>query len=379
MIDMNGRIGFDETHAMHRESARRFLDRHAAPYLDKWEAEGISTKAFWRAAGEAGMLCASVPEQYGGPGLDVSYDLVLVEEQSYLNCPVGLSLQSLITAPYLMHYGSDYLKERYLPKMVSGEIASAIAMTEPNGGSDLKNLRTSARLDGDHYVINGSKLYISNGQLADVVFVAARTGGEGSRGISLILVDADTPGFKRGRNLDKIGLNAADTSELFFTDVRVPAANLLGEEGRGFHYMMSELPQERLLIALGAQAQAQRAFDEAVRFTKERKAFGQTVFEFQNTRFTLADLAAKLQVGWAHLDWCRMQHLQGRLTNEQASAAKLWHAELVWQVADAALQMHGGAGYMNEYPIARLWRDARIHRIHGGSNEIMKEIISRKI
>ncbi|MEO8723755.1 MAG: acyl-CoA dehydrogenase family protein, partial [Sphingobium sp.] len=312
-------------------------------------------------------------------GLDISYDLVFLEEIGYINAPVGVSLQSLITAPYLLHYGSEELKARYLPGMISGEIITALGMTEPGGGSDVKNLRTTARRDGDHYVINGSKLYISNGLLSDLVFLAVRTGDEGAKGVSLILVEADSPGFERGRNLDKIGLHGADTSELFFNDVRVPVSNLLGEEGHGFRYMMSELGQERLALSTSAQAQAQRAFDEAVRFVKERKAFGKPIFDFQNTRFTLADMAARLQVGWAHLDWARIQHLQGLLTSEQAAASKLWHSENVWHIVDAALQLHGGAGYMNEYPIARLWRDTRIHRIHGGTSEIMKEVISRKV
>jgi len=379
MLDVSGRMGFEDSHAQFRDSVRRFLAREAEPYLDQWEAEGITSRAFWRAAGEAGLLCSSMPEAYGGVGLDISYDLVFLEELFYINAPVGVSLQSLITAPYLLNYGSEELKARYLPGMISGQIVTALGMTEPGGGSDVKNLRTTARRDGDHYVINGSKLYISNGLLSDLVFLAVRTGEEGAKGVSLILVEADTPGFERGRNLDKIGLHGADTSELFFNDMRVPVSNLLGEEGQGFRYMMSELGQERLAISTSAQAQAQRAFDEAVRFVKERTAFGQPIFEFQNTRFTLADMATRLQVGWAHLDWARMRHLQGLLRSEEAAAAKLWHSENLWHIVDAALQLHGGAGYMNEYPIARLWRDARIHRIHGGTSEIMKEVISRKI
>ena len=379
MLDTTSRQGFDESHEQYRATVRKFLAKEAVPYLDEWEAKGVSSKAFWRAAGEAGLLCSSMPEQYGGVGLDVSYDLLFVEELFYINCPVGLSLQSLITAPYLLNYGSEELKARYLPGMIGGEIITAIGMTEPGGGSDVKNLRTTARRDGDDYVINGSKLYISNGQLCDLVFLAVRTGGEGAKGVSLILVEADSPGFERGRNLDKIGVHGADTSELFFNDVRTPVSNLLGEEGQGFRYMMSELGQERLTISTAAQAQAQRAFDEAVGFVKARTAFGQPIFQFQNTRFVLADMAARLQAGWAHLDWARNRHLQGLLTPEEAAASKLWHSENVWQIVDAALQLHGGAGYMNEYPIARLWRDTRLHRIHGGTSEIMKEVVSRKL
>ncbi|AOH85864.1 acyl-CoA dehydrogenase [Sphingomonas panacis] len=379
MLDTRKRTGFDESHEQYRETVRKFIAREVEPYLDTWEADEITSKAFWRAAGNAGLLCTSMPEEYGGAGLDVSYDLIFQEELFYVNAPVGVSLQSLITAPYLLRYGSDELKARYLPGMVSGEIISALGMTEPGGGSDVKSLRTTARRDGDHYVVNGSKLYISNGLLCDLVFLAVRTGEEGAKGVSLLLVEADSPGFERGRNLDKIGLKGADTSELFFNDVRVPVSNLLGEEGQGFRYMMSELGQERLGLSIAAQAQAQRAFDEAVRFVKERKAFGTPVFQFQNTRFTLADMSARLQAGWAYLDWARLQLLQGTLTSEEAAASKLWHSETLWHIVDAALQLHGGAGYMNEYPIARLWRDARIHRIHGGTSEIMKEVISRKI
>lgn len=379
MLNTTARQGLDESHDQFRETVRKFLARQAEPYLDQWEKEGITSKEFWRAAGEAGLLCTSMPESYGGVGLDISYDLIFLEELYYLNCPVGVSLQSLITAPYLLHYGSEELKARYLPGMISGSLITALGMTEPGGGSDVKNLRTTARRDGDHYVVNGSKLYISNGLLCDLVFLAVRTGEEGAKGVSLLLVEAASPGFERGRNLDKIGMHGADTSELFFNDVRVPVSNLLGEEGQGFRYMMSELGQERLALSTSAQAQAQRAFDEAVKFVKERKAFGQPVFDFQNTRFTLADMAARLQAGWAHLDWARMRHLEGKLTSEEAAASKLWHSENVWHIVDAALQLHGGAGYMNEYPIARLWRDTRIHRIHGGTSEIMKEIISRRI
>jgi len=253
-------------------------------------------------------------------------------------------------------------------------------MTEPGAGSDLQGVRTTARRDGDDYVISGSKTYITNGQNADVIVVVCKTDPDkGAKGTSLILVEADRPGFKRGRNLDKIGQNSADTSELFFEDVRVPVANCLGEENQGFIYLMKQLPQERLQIAIAAQAGAQRAFDEAVKFTRDRKAFRQTVFDFQNTRFTLGALKAKLQAGWAHVDWCLARHLKGELTAAEASAAKLFHTELQWETCDASLQFHGGAGYMNEYPIARLWRDARVQRIYGGTSEIMKEVVARSI
>jgi alkylation response protein AidB-like acyl-CoA dehydrogenase len=321
-----------------------------------------------------------VPPEYGGLGLDFRYNAIVNEELAYAIAPVGVSVQSDIVTPYLEHYGSEDQKTKWLPRMIAGETVSAIAMTEPGAGSDLQGIRTTARRDGDSYVINGSKTYITNGQHADLVVVVARTNLEaGSKGISLILVESDREGFVRGRNLDKIGQKMADTSELFFNDVRIPVANLLGEEGRGFGYMMSELPQERLAITCATQASAQRAFDEAVAYTKQRAAFGKTVFDFQNTRFVLADMAAKLQVGWAHIDWAIARHVEGKLTTAEASAAKLFHSELQNEICDKALQLHGGAGYMNEYRIARLWRDARITRIYGGTSEIMKEVVARSL
>ena len=379
MLDVSKRTGFDENHQMFRDTVRRFIAKEITPHLDEWEEKGIVSREAWRAAGEAGILCPTMPEEYGGLGLDFSYNNIVNEEISYAGATISYALQSDITAPYLLNYASEELKRKYLPKMIAGEVISAIAMTEPSGGSDLKNLKTTARRDGNHYVINGSKTYITNGQNANVVLVACRTGGEGARGISLVIVEDTDEGFERGRNLDKIGENAADTSELFFRDVRVPITNCVGEENKAFYYMMQDLPQERLTITAGSQASAQRAFDEAVKFTKERKAFGQSVFDFQNTKFVLAGLAAKLQVGWAHLDWCVQRHVAKQYTPEEAAAAKLWHTELLWEVCDAALQLHGGAGYMNEYPIARLWRDARVKRIYGGSSEIMKELVSRVI
>jgi alkylation response protein AidB-like acyl-CoA dehydrogenase len=380
MIDMSARPIFDEDLNLFRDQVRKFLDKALVPNLDRWEEEGIIGRDFWLACGEAGLLCPGVPTEYGGLGLDFRYNAVISEEVFYAGSTSGITLQSDIVADYITHFGSEAQKRHWLPRMVSGEAITAIAMTEPGTGSDLQAVRTTAIRDGDHYVVNGSKTYITNGQSADLIVVVAKTDPtQGAKGISLILVEATRPGFKRGRNLDKIGQNSADTSELFFEDVRVPVANLLGDEGKGFSILMNQLPQERLGIAAQAQAGAQRAFDEGVKFTKERKAFGQTVFDFQNTRFTLAGLKAKLQAGWAHLDWAIARHLEGRLTAAEGSAAKLFHTELQWEVCDASLQLHGGAGYMNEYPIARLWRDARVQRIYGGTSEIMKEVVARTI
>ena len=380
MLDLARRSFHSEDHHLFRDQVRKFFERELIPHLERWEAQGEIDRDFWRKAGDAGLLCATVPEAYGGLGLDFGYNAVIDEELGYAGSSAGIGLHSDIVAPYIVAYGSEPLKQHWLPRMISGETPTAIAMTEPGAGSDLQGIKTSAVRDGDDYVINGSKTYITNGQHAELVIVVAKTDpAGGAKGTSLILVEADRPGFARGRNLDKIGLHGQDTSELFFQDLRVPQSNLLGAEGMGFAYLMNQLPQERLGIAIGAQASAQRAFDEAVKFTKERKAFGRTVFEFQNTRFTLADLAAKLQVGWAHLDWALARHVAGKLSADEASAAKLWHTELQWEVCDAALQLHGGAGYRNEYLIARLWRDARVTRIFGGTNEIMKEVVARGI
>ena len=380
MLDLARRSFHSEDHHLFRDQVRKFFERELIPHLERWEAQGEIDRDFWRKAGDAGLLCATVPEAYGGLGLDFGYNAVIDEELGYAGSSAGIGLHSDIVAPYIVAYGSEPLKQHWLPRMISGETPTAIAMTEPGAGSDLQGIKTSAVRDGDDYVINGSKTYITNGQHAELVIVVAKTDpAGGAKGTSLILVEADRPGFARGRNLDKIGLHGQDTSELFFQDLRVPQSNLLGAEGMGFAYLMNQLPQERLGIAIGAQASAQRAFDEAVKFTKERKAFGRTVFEFQNTRFTLADLAAKLQVGWAHLDWALARHVAGKLSADEASAAKLWHTELQWEVCDAALQLHGGAGYMNEYLIARLWRDARVTRNFGGTNEIMKEVVARGI
>jgi len=380
MLSTQGRTAYTADHAQFRESVRRLLEREYVPNLERWEREGIIDRGFWRVCGEAGILCPNVAEAYGGLGLDFRYNAVIDEEFGYHGTLTGASLQSDITSSYIVHYGSEAQKQRYLPAMISGELITAIAMTEPGAGSDLQGVRTTARRDGDSYVVSGAKTFITNGQTADLVIVVAKTAPDkGAKGVSLILVEADRPGFKRGRNLDKIGCWSADTSELFFEDVRVPAENVLGQENAGFGYLMGQLAQERLSIAICAQAAAQRAFDETVAYTKDRRAFGRAVIEFQNTRFTLADLKAKLQIGWAHLDWALLRHVAGELTAQEASAAKYWHTETQWQIVDAALQLHGGAGYMNEYTIARLWRDARVQRIYGGTSEIMREVVGRAL
>lgn len=380
MLETQKRAIYGPEHEQFRDAVRRFLDREMVPHHARWEEQGVVDRDFWLACGAAGLLCPTVPDEYGGLGLNFLFNAVIDEETGYHGLLMGTSLQSDIAVDYIVHYGSEAQKHTYLPGLITGELVLAIAMTEPDTGSDLQGVKTRAARDGDSYVINGSKTFITNGQTADLVILVTKTDpSAGARGISLILVEADRPGFRRGRNLDKIGQHSSDTSELFFDDVRVPAENLLGEEGAGFAYLMSQLPQERLSLAVCAQAAAQRAFDEAVAYTKRRKAFGKTVFDFQHSRFVLSDMKAQLQIGWAHLDWALQRHVLGELTAAEASAAKYWHTEMQWRVVDAALQLHGGSGYMNETTIARLWRDARVQRIYGGTSEIMREIISRSI
>jgi acyl-CoA dehydrogenase len=378
MLQRDGSHLFDADHRAFRDSVRRFIERKFTPRIVEFEEAGAVSRDFWQAAGEAGMLCPSLPDAYGGPGLDFRFNAILNEELTYALMADSVTLQSDITMPYLLRYGSDALKDRWLPPMLVGDAIAAIAMTEPSAGSDLQGIRTTAQRDGDDFIINGSKTYITNGQNADIVLTVCKTDPSlGAKGTSLILVEADRPGFSRGRNLDKVGQWMADTSELFFNDVRVPASNVIGEVNRGFIYLVSDLPQERLSISITAQTAAQRAYDEAVSFVRDRTAFGRKVIDFQNTRFMLADMKAKLQVGWAHLDWAIARHINGELTAEEAAAAKYWHTEMQWEACDAALQLHGGAGYMNEFPIARIWRDARVRRIYGGTSEIMRELIGR--
>lgn len=378
MIETISRPIFDAGLNAFRDQVRRFIEREFTPNLPRFEVEGRVDREFWLKAGAAGYLCPGIAEAYGGLGLDFRYNVVVNEEMSYACASDCITLQSDITCPYIEKYGSEAQKARWLPRMISGEAIVAIAMTEPGAGSDLQGIATTARRDGADYIVNGSKTYITNGQNADLILCVVKTDPDGgAKGTSIIMIEADRPGFERGRNLDKIGQWSADTSELFFHDVRVPATNLLGDENRGFIYLVSELAQERLSISASAQAAAQRAYEEAAGFVKQRKAFGRPVFEFQNTRFTLADIYARLQVGWAHLDWAIARHVRHELSAVEAAASKLWHTETQWQIMDAALQLHGGAGYMNEYPIARLWRDARVRRIYGGSSEIMKDLVGR--
>lgn len=365
---------------MFRAAVRGFLAGELIPNLCAWERDGGMPRSFWRMSGDAGMLCPQIAEADGGPGLNYSYNAVVAEEFGYLGLPPGLLVHSDIVAGYISELGTKDQRSRWLPSMVSGAAIGAIAMTEPGAGSDLKAIRTRAIREGDNYKITGSKIYITNGVCADLVIVAAVTDlGAGSRGVSLFVVERDTPGFQRGPALAKIGQHSSDTSELYFDEVIVPVEHRLGAEGAGFGLMMKHLPQERLAIAIMAQATAQRAFDEGVAFCRERRAFGKAILDHQNTRFTLATLKAELAVGWAHIDSCLQRHVAGSLDPVSASAAKLWHTELQGRCCDVVLQLHGGAGYMADSAIGRLWRDSRVTRIFGGTSEIMREIIGRSL
>ena len=372
---------YDSDHEMFRGSVRKFLETEAMPHHEQWENDGMVSDEIWLKAGEQGFLCPMVPEEYGGVDTDFLYNCIVNEEIARSGCTgLGWTLHNDISVPYIVRYGSDYQKQAYLPRCVSGELITAIAMTEPGAGSDLQGTKTTAVLDGDHYILNGSKTFITNGQKAGLVIVVAKTDpSAGSKGISLFLVEADLPGFSKGKNLNKLGLKAQDTSELFFQDVKVPKENLLGEEGRGFIYLMQDLPQERLSIAVGAVANSQAILEATVTYTKERKAFGASVASFQNTQFKLAELAAEVTSAEVFCDRCTELLLEDKLDSVTASKLKLLTTDLQCRVADECLQLHGGWGYMWEYPVCRAFADSRVQRIYGGSNEIMKLIIARDL
>ncbi len=372
---------FSPEHDAFREQVRRFCEKEIAPQHSAWEQDHRVPREVWRKAGDNGLLCCWLPEAYGGPGADFLFDVIVCEELGRIGATgPGFALHSGIVAPYIAHYGQESLKQRLLPGMVSGEKIGAIVMTEPGAGSDLAAMRTRAQRLGDKWVISGQKTFITNGQNADVMVVACKTDPErGAKGVSLFVVTADRTGFSRGRNLHKIGQHAQDTAELFFDNVEVPDDCLLGELNQGFRYLMQELAQERLLVSVQCQARAEGAFATTVAYVKERQAFRQRVADFQNTRFKLADLFAHLQAGRAYCDRLLELHLAERLDSVGASAGKLWHSELLDRVTDECVQLHGGYGYMQEYAIARAYVDARIERIYGGTSEIMKEIIARRV
>ncbi|HHZ11024.1 MAG TPA: acyl-CoA dehydrogenase [Rhizobiales bacterium] len=365
------------------DMATRFLSEEIAPKYDAFEAAEIFDRESWRKAGENGLLCASMPEEYGGSGGTFAHESAIIEAIGHVGVDgFGIALHNSIVAPYILHYGSEEQKRKWLPRMATGELIGAIAMTEPGAGSDLQGVKTRAEKDGNHYRISGSKTFITNGQLANLIIVVTKTDPtRGAKGTSLIVVETDeVEGFQRGRNLDKIGLKSNDTSELFFNDVRVPTSNLLGHvEGQGFVQLMQQLPQERLQIGTTAIAMIERALALTIDYVKQRQAFGKAILEFQNTQFKLAELKTEATIGRVFYNNCVERHVNGGLDPVTASMAKYWLSDLQGKVVDECLQLHGGYGYMNEYPIARMYRDARVQRIYGGTNEIMKLLIARSL
>ena len=373
---------FTAEHEAFRETVRKFYEKEVVPNIEKYEQQQHVDRDLWNKAGAMGLLCATMPEAYGGSGVDRLYSMILIEEQAYaMDSSTGFSLHSDIVANYLNNFGNEAQKKDWLPKMASGETVTAIAMTEPGTGSDLQAVRTTAVLEGDDYVINGSKIFITNGYLCDMVIVVCKTGSsdKGSANLSLLIVEADRTGFSKGKPLNKIGMKGQDTCELFFDNVRVPKENLLGMEGMGFMMLMKELAWERMLVAIICQAGAEAAFAHTVQYTKDRKAFGKSVASFQNTRFKLAELRTEIDFCRAYLDRCMELQLEDNLAINAAAAAKYKISEMFSKVVDECLQLHGGYGYMMEYPIARAYIDNRANRIYAGTNEIMKELISRSL
>lgn len=372
---------FNEDHEMFRDAVRQFMINEIEPHAERWREAGIVDREAFLKAGEQGLLLMWADEKYGGAGVkDFRYEQILIEELAKHGDPgFFMTLHSRLVAPYLGELGTEEQKARWLPKCISGESILAIAMTEPSAGSDVAGMKTRAVDAGDHWVLNGSKTYISNGILSDLVIVAARTVPDSSHGLGLFVVERGMEGFERGRNLKKMGLSAQDTAELFFNDVKVPKENVLGDPTRGFYYLMQFLAEERLLGAAGYVAACQHAFDITMDFIKERKAFGQSIADFQNTRFKMADMRTQIDLAQVFLDRCVEEHNEGKLTAELAAQIKLYGSELEGRVMDDCVQLHGGAGYMDEYKISRMYTDARISRIYAGSSEIMREIIARSI
>lgn len=378
---MTKRPLFSNDHENFRATVRSFIERELVPRHPEWERDGQVPQSAWLKAGEVGLLCCDLPELYGGSGADWLYNVVVIEElaRAGMSGP-GFMIHSEMVAPYIQSWGSEELKQKWLPRMAKGEAIGAIAMTEPGAGSDLKNIRTSAKRIGDHYVVDGQKVYISNGQTCSFTVTACKTNPDmGAKGISLILVEADRSGFERGRNLDKIGMKAQDTSELFYADVRVPIKNLLGEENQGFSMLMTKLSRERLVQAIRSTAVAEQAVYWTVAYTAERKAFGRSIGDFQNTQFVLAGLDAEISALRVFVDWCIAKFLNEELTPVEAAKAKLLATDLHCKAVDQCLQFFGGYGYMMEYPIARAYVDARVSRIAGGAAEVMKQIIGRDL
>ena len=372
---------FDADHELFRESVQHFITKEIQPHYAQWEKDGVVPRSVWLEAGRMGLLCPTVPEEYGGPGGDFLHSVIMTEEMARAGAMAPtFYLQSEIVAPYILHFGTEEQKHTWLPRMASGDVVSAVGMSEPNGGSDLQNLATSGRREGDEFVVNGQKVFITSGHTADLLVLACRTNeNRGAKGISLLLVDTTTPGFARGRRLEKIGCKAQDTAELFFSDMRVPVANLLGGEGRGFYHLMTELAQERLIQAIRAVASAEAAIEWTIDYVRNRPMFGQTLADFQNTQFTLAQLHSDVLAQRVFVDRCVELHVQGRLDAVDAAKLKMVTTQLQGRVMDECLQLHGGWGYMWEYPIARAFVDARMSRVGGGAIEVMKQIIGRSL
>lgn len=375
---------YTEEHEMFRKALRKMLDKEAYPYFEQWEAQRDIPRDFWLKLGENGFLCPMVGEAYGGLGLDFGYAAILTEELERVGAGLasGIALHSDIVTPYIEAYGTEAQKKKWLPKSVTGEFISAIAMTEPGAGSDLAGIQTTARRDGDYYILNGEKTFITNGIHADYVVVVCKTNPQAApayKGISLLVVETGTPGFKRGKKLDKIGMHSADTGELIFEDARVPVENLLGEENRGFYYLMEKLQQERLIVALETQIEAECCLELTINYVKERKAFGSRIADFQNTQFKIAEMATEIELGRTYVDDLIAKHIAGQEIVKEVSMAKWWISEMAKRVVADCLQLHGGYGYMEEYEIARRYRDIPVAAIYAGTTEIMKGIIAKQI
>ncbi|MEM7532246.1 MAG: acyl-CoA dehydrogenase family protein [Chloroflexota bacterium] len=369
-----------------QRAVRQFVDREIVPHHEQWEEDGVVSREVWLKAGEMGLLCMDVPEEYGGLGIeDYRYNAILTEEMARVGATgPAFGVQNELVVPYMMAFATEEQKMKYLPKMATGEIITSLAMSEPAAGSDLQGIETTAvhteTDEGDYFLLNGQKTFISNGILNDMAVVAVKTTpGIGAKGMSLLMVERGMEGYERGRNLSKVGRHAQDTAELFFRDVKVPRENLLGDEGKGFYYMMHNLPQERLAIALGAFVAAETVFEQTLNYCKERTAFGRPIGQFQNSRFKLAEMATELRIGRVYIDDCIMQQTEKKFTAEEAAMLKWWATDLATRVIDQCLQLHGGYGYMLEYPVAKFYLDVRIDPIHGGTNEIMKEIVGRSL
>jgi acyl-CoA dehydrogenase len=373
-------IKYSEEHRIFRDALRKFFEKEVTPYVDEWEEAGIVPREIWKKMGDQGFLCMDVDEKYGGMGADFLYSVIMTEELVRTNhSGLAVPLHSDVVVPYISSFGSEELKEKYLPGCVSGDIITAVAMTEPDTGSDLAAVRSTAKDDGDHVIINGQKTFISNGIICDLAVVVVRDANAENphQGIDLYCIEADTPGFEKGRNLKKIGWHSQDTAELFFTDCRVPKANRLGQEGGGFIMLMQKLQQERIMCAISAVAAAERIVDMTIKYCKERKAFGKPISKFQNTQFEIVEMATEAKLGRAFLDKIIVEHMKGENIPVDVSMAKYWTTEMACKVADRSLQLHGGYGYMEEYPIARAWRDLRVMRIFAGTNEIMRGIAAK--